>query len=82
MALFSRPAVSLTLDGKSETLSQCEQVAIRAATDGSTAVDVKNVPLSCVGYGVHAPERQWNDFDGVDLKGKIAISLILSLIHI
>lgn len=70
------PKLSLTVGGKSETLSQGEQVAIRAATDGSTAVDVKNVPLVFVGYGVHAPERKWNDFDGVDLKGKIAIALI------
>ena len=70
------PKVSLTVGGKSEALSQGEQVAIRAATDGSTAVDVKNVPLVFVGYGVHAPERKWNDFDGVDLKGKIAIALI------
>ncbi len=70
------PKLSLTVGGKSETLSQGEQVAIRAATDGSTSVDVKNAPLVFVGYGVHAPERQWNDFDGVDLKGKIAIALI------
>ncbi|OJY88098.1 MAG: peptidase M20 [Lysobacterales bacterium 63-13] len=70
------PKLSLTVGGKSEALSQGEQVAIRAATDGSTAVDVKNVPLVFVGYGVHAPERKWNDFDGVDLKGKIAIALI------
>jgi Zn-dependent M28 family amino/carboxypeptidase len=70
------PKLSLDVGGKSETLSQGEQVAIRAATDGSTSVDVKNAPLVFVGYGVHAPERQWNDFDGVDLKGKIAIALI------
>jgi len=23
-----------------------------------------------VGYGVHAPERNWDDFKGVDLHGK------------
>ena len=70
------PKLSLTVGGKSESLTQGEQVAIRAAMDGSTSVDVKNAPLVFVGYGVHAPERKWNDFDGVDLKGKIAIALI------
>ncbi len=70
------PKLSLTVGGKSESLTQGEQVAIRAAMDGSTSVEVKNAPLVFVGYGVHAPERKWNDFDGVDLKGKIAIALI------
>ncbi|WP_306307468.1 M20/M25/M40 family metallo-hydrolase [Neokomagataea thailandica] len=32
--------------------------------------------LVFVGYGVHAPERGWDDFKGVDLKGKIAVILI------
>ena len=71
-----KPKLSLAVSGKSETLTQGEQVAIRAAMDGSKSVDVKNAPLVFVGYGVNAPERKWNDFDGVDLKGKIAIALI------
>ena len=29
-----------------------------------------------VGYGVHAPERGWDDFKGIDLKGKIAVFLV------
>ena len=29
-----------------------------------------------VGYGVKAPERNWDDFKGVDLKGKIVVVLI------
>ena len=29
-----------------------------------------------LGYGVKAPERNWDDFKGVDLKGKIAVVLI------
>lgn len=74
--ISGKPKLSLTIDGKSEALTQGEQVAIRAAMDGSKSVDVKNAPLVFVGYGVHAPERKWNDFDGVDLKGKIAIALI------
>ena len=29
-----------------------------------------------VGYGVNAPERGWDDFKGVDLKGKVAVFLV------
>ena len=33
-------------------------------------------PIVFVGYGVDAPERQWDDFKGVDLKGKVALFLV------
>ena len=29
-----------------------------------------------VGYGVHAPEEGWNDYDGVDVTGKIVLVLV------
>lgn len=37
---------------------------------------IANAPMVFVGYGVKAPERGWDDFKGVDLKGKIAVFLI------
>ncbi|GAA4474068.1 M28 family metallopeptidase [Gluconacetobacter asukensis] len=46
------------------TLSPVEQIKVNGA------------PLVFVGYGVHAPERQWDDYKGVDLKGKVAVFLI------
>lgn len=39
-------------------------------------VSVADAPLVFVGYGVSAPERGWDDFKGVDLKGKVAVFLI------
>jgi Zn-dependent M28 family amino/carboxypeptidase len=57
-------------------LAQGEQVAIRAAMTNVDAVSIKDAPLVFIGYGVKAPERNWDDFKGVDLKGKIAVVLI------
>ena len=37
---------------------------------------VDKAPLVFVGYGVSAPERGWDDFKGVDLKGKVAVFLV------
>lgn len=37
---------------------------------------VRGAPLVFVGYGVAAPERKWDDFKGVDLKGKVAVFLV------
>ncbi|MGH8060723.1 MAG: M28 family metallopeptidase, partial [Pseudoxanthomonas sp.] len=70
------PAISVTSGGKSQALTQGEQIAVRAAMDGSTSVDIANAPIVFVGYGVKAPERNWDDFKGVDLKGKIMVVLI------
>jgi Zn-dependent M28 family amino/carboxypeptidase len=39
-------------------------------------VRIERAPLVFVGYGVSAPERQWDDFKGVDLKGKVAVFLV------
>src|SRR5205085_2054230 len=37
---------------------------------------LSDAPLVFVGYGVKAPERNWDDFKGVDLKGKIMVVLV------
>ena len=37
---------------------------------------IAGAPMIFVGYGVHAPERGWDDFKGVDLKGKVAVFLV------
>ena len=39
-------------------------------------VRIANAPMVFVGYGVTAPERRWDDFKGVDLKGKVAVMLV------
>ena len=37
---------------------------------------IANAPIVFVGYGVNAPERNWDDFKGQDLKGKVALILV------
>lgn len=39
-------------------------------------IDIENAPLVFVGYGVNAPELGWNDYEGVDVRGKIVVMLI------
>ncbi|MDI9237729.1 M28 family metallopeptidase [Lysobacter sp. LF1] len=70
------PQLSVKVKGKPQPLTQGEQIAVRAAQDGATAINIANAPLVFAGYGVNAPERDWDDFKGVDLKGKIAVVLI------
>ena len=74
--IVGKPALSLSSQGKPQTLTQGQEIAVRAAMNGASAVDISNAPLVFLGYGVKAPERNWDDFKGVDLKGKIAVVLI------
>jgi Zn-dependent M28 family amino/carboxypeptidase len=39
-------------------------------------VSIHDAPMVFVGYGVAAPERDWDDFKGFDLQGKVAIFLV------
>ena len=39
------------------------------------SVDV-DAPIVFVGYGIDAPEYHWNDFKGVDVKGKVVLLIV------
>ena len=39
-------------------------------------VRVERAPLVFAGYGVVAPEENWNDYAGLDVKGKVVVVLI------
>jgi len=39
-------------------------------------VHIADAPMVFVGYGVNAPERNWDDFKGIDLHGKIIVMLV------
>ena len=39
-------------------------------------VRIANAPMVFVGYGVTAPERGWDDFKGVDVRGKVVVMLV------
>jgi Zn-dependent M28 family amino/carboxypeptidase len=71
------PKVRLDLgNGQSLNLTQGEEISIKAPLNGAKAIAQKDVPLVFVGYGVTAPERQWDDFKGMDVKGKLLVLFI------
>ncbi|MGN6621740.1 MAG: peptidase M28, partial [Sphingomonas sp.] len=39
-------------------------------------IAIKNSDVVFVGYGIDAPERGWNDYAGLDVKGKTVIILV------
>ncbi len=45
----------------------------RRQLDGS---ELQNSELVFVGYGINAPERGWNDYEGIDVTGKTVVILV------
>ena len=41
-----------------------------------TATEEIDAPIVFVGYGATAPEFQWNDYAGVDVKGKVILCIV------
>ncbi|MFL5581217.1 MAG: M28 family metallopeptidase, partial [Gemmatimonadaceae bacterium] len=74
--IVGQPTVTVTVGGKAQAMTQGEQVAIRASMQNVGRVDITNAPLVFLGYGVKAPERNWDDFKGENLRGKVGIVLI------
>ena len=56
-------------------LLQGTDVAVET-TRPQSRVSIDDAPLVFVGFGAHAPERDWDDFGDIDLAGKIAVFLV------
>lgn len=67
--------LQMTVKGKLRPLLPAKDIYVSTIRDSQSAV-IDNAPLVFVGYGVTAPERQWDDYKGVDLRGKVAVYLI------
>ncbi len=39
-------------------------------------IDIKGSEMVFVGYGINAPEKNWNDYAGMDVKGKTVVILV------
>ncbi|MEO8194914.1 MAG: peptidase M20, partial [Gemmatimonadales bacterium] len=74
--IVGAPSISVSVGGQTIPLKQSEQIAVRASMQNVDHVDIKSAPLVFLGYGVKAPERNWDDFKGEDVRGKVGVVLI------
>jgi Zn-dependent M28 family amino/carboxypeptidase len=65
---FTGGKTPVSLDYRRDMVVGTYQVTPRA--------QVKDSDVVFVGYGINAPERGWNDYAGVDVKGKTVVILI------
>jgi len=65
-------SAALVRDGRVEPLALGEDAACTTFVDIAPNV---NAPLVFLGYGLQVPENGYDDFAGLDLKGKIAVTI-------
>jgi Zn-dependent M28 family amino/carboxypeptidase len=67
--------LSFAIQGKQRQLTQSNDVYVSTVRKVDR-VSIESAPVVFVGYGVTAPERKWDDYKKVDLRGKVAVYLI------
>lgn len=65
----------LDVKGKPHDLKFGQDMVIGTRT-GKPEIRIDDSKLVFVGYGVDAPEQNWNDYAGVDVKGKTVVMLV------
>lgn len=68
--------MQLTFTGNGKTLHAAFDKDFVAWTKRSVESVKLDAEMIFAGYGVQAPEYQWDDFKGVDVKGKVIVVLI------
>lgn len=64
-----------TINAGDMPLVQGTDVAMTTVRD-NPHIAIKDAPMVFVGYGVSAPEAKWDDFKGVDVRGKVVVFLV------
>ena len=70
------PIVTMQTPAGGQRLTQGQEIAVRSPLNGQKELRLENVPLVFAGYGVKAPERQWDDFKDVDVRGKVIVVFV------
>ncbi len=68
-------ALDIDVAGKPHLLRFGDDMVI-GTRSGQPEVKIDASKLVFVGYGVDAPEQRWNDYAGIDVKGKTVVMLV------
>jgi Zn-dependent M28 family amino/carboxypeptidase len=69
----SNAQMSVSANGRSPFILEYGEEFMAWPANQAEVVDVQNAELVYVGYGIQAPEENWDDFKGVDVSGKIIV---------
>jgi Zn-dependent M28 family amino/carboxypeptidase len=66
--------MQFVVDGVAQPVEQ--KLDIEASTVRAVDSILIDAPVVFVGFGAHAPERNWDDYGDIDLEGKLALFLV------
>ena len=66
-------SLALVRNGQEQTLTLGEDASLSSRGELDTADGTIDAPMVFIGYGLSIPEAKWNDLEGLDLRGKIAV---------
>jgi Zn-dependent M28 family amino/carboxypeptidase len=75
VGITSDPTLTFTLDGRTLAMENVNEF-VGPSSRLVPHVEAKDTDVVFVGYGVVAPEFGWDDYKGVDVKGKTVVMLI------
>lgn len=67
---------AMQLNGKTSATLKPGTDFVASSRQELSSVEIKNSPLVFAGYGVVAPEYGWNDYKGLNVKGKTVVVLV------
>lgn len=76
VGITAAPPMKLSFAGHGHSLAPTFQTDFVAWTKRMVDTSVVNTDMIFVGYGVQAPEFNWDDFKGADVRGKVLVVLI------
>jgi Zn-dependent M28 family amino/carboxypeptidase len=77
MKLTADPAMKLDISGGKKNISlKFSDDFIGGTPQLSELVKISNSDIIFVGYGINSPENRWNDYAGLDVKGKTVLMLV------
>jgi Zn-dependent M28 family amino/carboxypeptidase len=73
--IHSKPSLTLHLDGAQSLTLQAPQQYVASSLTLEPSVAIKGSEAVFVGYAVVAPEYGWDDYKGLDVRGKTLVML-------
>ena len=64
------------VSGKRKSVLRYPDDVITWTTRATAKIDLKKAEYVFCGFGINAPEYGWNDYEGIDVKGKIVVAMV------
>ena len=78
VAVKTLPSTSFKLVPQMRRRSPRSRISTTSSPTDESQTETADIdaPIVFVGYGINAPEYKWDDYKGLDLKGKVALVFV------